>query len=113
MSAETGKTKHMFAVIKTGGKQFKVVKDELIDVEKLDAEVGKTIKIGEVLMVGEGADVKVGNPTVEGAEVTAEVVNQRRDRKVLVFKKKRRQNYRRKAGHRQHKTVLKIIGIKA
>lgn len=103
----------MFAVIKTGGKQFKVVQDELIDVEKLDVEVGKTIKIGEVLMVGEGADVKVGNPTVEGAEVTAEVVNQRRDRKVLVFKKKRRQNYRRKAGHRQHKTVLKITGIKA
>lgn len=113
MSAETGKTKHMFAVIKTGGKQFKVVKDELIDVEKLDAEVGKTIKIAEVLMVGEGADVKVGNPMVEGAEVTAEVVDQRRDRKVLVFKKKRRQNYRRKAGHRQHKTVLKITGIKA
>lgn len=103
----------MFAVIKTGGKQFKVVQDELIDVEKLDVEVGKTIKIAEVLMVGEGADIKVGNPIVEGAEVTAEVVNQRRDRKVLVFKKKRRQNYRRKAGHRQHKTVLKITGIKA
>lgn len=103
----------MFAVIKTGGKQFKVVQDELIDVEKLDVEVGETIKIAEVLMVGEGADVKVGNPIVEGAEVTAEVVNQRRDRKVLVFKKKRRQNYRRKAGHRQHKTVLKITGIKA
>ena len=103
----------MFAVIKTGGKQYKVVQDELIDVEKLDTEVGMTIKIAEVLMVGEGADVKVGDPVVKGAEVTAEVVDQRRDRKVLVFKKKRRQNYRRKAGHRQHKTVLKITGIKA
>lgn len=103
----------MFAVIKTGGKQYKVVQDELIDVEKLDTEVGKTIKIAEVLMVGEGADVKVGDPIVKGAEVTAEVMDQRRDRKVLVFKKKRRQNYRRKAGHRQHKTVLKITGIKA
>jgi large subunit ribosomal protein L21 len=103
----------MFAVIKTGGKQYKVVQDELIDVEKLDTEVGKTIKIAEVLMVGEGADIKVGDPMVKGAEVTAEVMDQRRDRKVLVFKKKRRQNYRRKAGHRQHKTVLKITGIKA
>lgn len=103
----------MFAVIKTGGKQYKVTENELIDVEKLDVETGKKIKIKEVLMVGEGADVKVGDPMVKGAEVTAEVVDQRRDRKVVIFKKKRRQNYRRKAGHRQHKTVLKIVGIKA
>ena len=82
----------MFAVIKTGGKQYKVTENELIDVEKLDAETGKKIKIKEVLMVGEGADVKVGDPLVAGAEVTVEVVDQRRDRKVVIFKKKRRQN---------------------
>ena len=103
----------MFAVIKTGGKQYKVAKDDVINVEKLDAEAGKKIKIKDVLMVGEGADVTVGDPIVKGAEVEAEVVDQKRDRKILVFKKKRRQNYRRKAGHRQHKTVLKITGIKA
>lgn len=103
----------MFAVIKTGGKQYKVAENDLIDVEKLDTEAGKTIKIKDVLMVGNGADVQVGDPLVSGAEVTAEVVDQRRDRKILVFKKKRRKNYRRKAGHRQHKTVLKITGIKA
>jgi large subunit ribosomal protein L21 len=103
----------MFAVIKTGGKQYKVAENDVIDVEKLDAEAGKKIKIKEVLMVGDGADVKVGDPTVKGAEVEAEVVDQTRDRKIIVFKKKRRHNYRRKAGHRQHKTVLKITGIKA
>jgi len=103
----------MFAVIKTGGKQYKVAKDDVINVEKLDAEAGKKIKIKDVLMVGEGADVTVGDPTVKGAEVEAEVVDQKRERKIIVFKKKRRQNYRRKAGHRQHKTVLKITGIKA
>ena len=103
----------MFAVIKTGGKQYKVAENDVINVEKLDAEAGKKIKIKDVLMVGEGADVKVGDPVVKGAEVEAEVVDQKRDRKIIVFKKKRRQNYRRKAGHRQHKTVLKITGIKA
>ncbi|TNE59924.1 MAG: 50S ribosomal protein L21 [Alphaproteobacteria bacterium] len=103
----------MFAVIKTGGKQYKVAKDDVIKVEKLDTEAGKKVKIKEVLMVGEGADVQVGDPMVKGAEVTAEVLEQARDKKVIIFKKKRRQNYRRKKGHRQHLTVLKITGIKA
>jgi len=103
----------MFAVIKTGGKQYKVAKDDVIKVEKLDTEAGKKLKFKEILMVGEGADVQVGDPMVSGAEVTAEVLEQARDKKVIIFKKKRRHNYRRKKGHRQHLTVLKITGIKA
>ncbi|PHR91248.1 MAG: 50S ribosomal protein L21 [Robiginitomaculum sp.] len=103
----------MFAVIKTGGKQYKVVKDDIIIVEKLDAEAGKTVTFDTVLMCGKDADVKIGAPTVEGAKVSGEVLEQRKGNKVLVFKKKRRQNYRRKKGHRQHETVIKITAIKA
>lgn len=103
----------MFAVIKTGGKQYKVAENDIIKVEKLDADAGKKIKIKDVLMVGEGENVTVGDPIVKGAEVTVEVLEQTRTRKITVFKKKRRQNYRRTAGHRQHQTVLKITGIKA
>ncbi|GAK44331.1 50S ribosomal protein L21 [Tepidicaulis marinus] len=102
----------MFAVIKTGGKQYKVAKDDVITVEKLAAEAGSTVELDEVLMLGgEGAQTKIGAPLVDGAKVTAEVVDQTRARKIIVFKKKRRQNYRRKAGHRQHQTVLKITNI--
>lgn len=102
----------MFAVIKTGGKQYKVAKDDVITVEKLAAEAGSTVELGEVLMIGgEGAEAKIGAPLVDGAKVTAEVVDQTRARKIIIFKKKRRQNYRRKNGHRQHQTVLKITGI--
>lgn len=102
----------MYAVIKTGGKQYKVAKDDVITVEKLVAEAGTTVELAEVLMIGgEGADIKIGSPLIEGATVTAEVVEQSRAKKVLVFKKKRRQNYRRKAGHRQHQTLLKITNI--
>lgn len=102
----------MFAVIKTGGKQYKVAKDDVITVEKLAAEAGSKVELGEVLMIGgEGAEAKIGAPLVDGAKVTAEVVDQTRARKIIVFKKKRRQNYRRKAGHRQHQTVLKITDI--
>lgn len=103
----------MFAVIKTGGKQYKVAENDVIKVEKLDTEAGKKVKIKEVLMVGGEGDVKVGDPLLKGAEVTAEVLEQARAKKIIVFKKKRRQNYRRKKGHRQHQTVLKITGIKA
>ncbi len=103
----------MFAVIKTGGKQYKVAENDVIAVEKLDTEEGKKVKIKDVLMVGNEGDVTVGDPLVKGAEVTAEVVEQKRDRKIIVFKKKRRKNYRRKKGHRQHQTMLKITGIKA
>ena len=102
----------MFAVMKTGGKQYKVAKDDVITVEKLAAEAGSTVELDEVLMLGgEGAQTKIGAPLVDGAKVTAEVVDQTRARKIIVFKKKRRQNYRRKAGHRQHQTVLKITNI--
>lgn len=101
----------MFAVIKTGGKQYKVAKDDVITVEKLAGEPGAPVDIGEVLLVGDEKDQTVGAPLVEGATVAAEVVEQKRDNKIIVFKKKRRKNYRRKNGHRQEVTVLKIIDI--
>ncbi|MGD9615623.1 MAG: 50S ribosomal protein L21 [Alphaproteobacteria bacterium] len=103
----------MFAVIRTGGKQYKVAKDDLIAVEKLAGEPGATIELGEVLMVGDGADVSTGTPLLAGASVSAELVEHRRADKIIVFKKKRRQNYRRKNGHRQHQTVLRITEIRA
>lgn len=95
----------MFAIFKTGGKQYKVQKGEVLSVEKLDAD--KEVVFEEVLMAGD----KVGTPFVAGAKVKAEVVDQIRDDKVIVFKKKRRQNYRRKQGHRQYLTVIKITDI--
>ncbi len=103
----------MFAVVKTGGKQYKVAKDDIIRVEKLDVEAGKTVTLDTVLMVSDGKKMTVGAPSVAGASVTAEVLEQTRADKIIVFKKKRRQNYRRKAGHKQHLTVLKIKDIKA
>ncbi len=102
----------MFAVIKTGGKQYKVSENDIIVVEKLDGEAGGSVSFGEVLMHGTDGDVKVGAPLVDGASVTGEVIEQRKGNKVLVFKKKRRQNYRRKRGHRQLETVVRITGIK-
>lgn len=103
----------MFAVIKTGGKQYKVAKDDIIIVEKLEVETGKTVSFTDVLACGAGADVKVGEPLVKGAEVKGEVLEQRKGDKVMIFKKKRRQTYRRKRGHRQNETVVKITGITA
>ena len=103
----------MFAVIKTGGKQYKVAPADVITVEKLDAEPGTTLELAEVLMVGEGTDVSVGSPFVSGAKVSAEVVEQTRGDKIIIFKKRRRQNSRRKNGHRQDLTVLRITGIEA
>jgi large subunit ribosomal protein L21 len=103
----------MFAVIRTGGKQYKVAQGDVITVEKLAGEPGATIELGEVLMVGDGAEVSAGVPLVEGASVSAELVEHRRAAKIIVFKKKRRHNYRRKNGHRQHQTVLRITEIKA
>jgi large subunit ribosomal protein L21 len=101
----------MFAVIKTGGKQYKVAKDDVIVVEKLNGETGEVVAFDSVLMVGEGAETKAGAPFVEGVCVAGEVVEQTRGDKVLVFKKKRRHNYRRTAGHRQDLTVVKITDI--
>jgi large subunit ribosomal protein L21 len=102
----------MFAVIRTGGKQYKVAPDDVIAVEKLAGEPGATIELGEVLMVGDGATISAGTPLVAGASVSAELVEQRRADKIIVFKKKRRHNYRRKNGHRQHQTVLRITEIR-
>ncbi|PPR63367.1 MAG: 50S ribosomal protein L21 [Alphaproteobacteria bacterium MarineAlpha4_Bin2] len=103
----------MFAVIKSGGKQYKVAKEDVIRVEKLDAEEGARVALDQVLMVGDGDGQTVGAPLVVGASVSATVLEQVRDRKIIVFKKKRRQNYRRRNGHRQHLTVLRIDEIMA
>lgn len=101
----------MFAVIRTGGKQYKVANGDVIRVEKLEGDAGASITLDDVLMVSDGGSTTVGSPTVAGASVTAEVVAQDRGPKIIVFKKKRRQNYRRKNGHRQDLTVLRITGI--
>jgi len=99
----------MFAVIQTGGKQYKVAKDDVIRVEKLAGEAGADVVLDQVLMVGE----KIGAPLVAGAKVTATVVAQARGPKLIVFKKRRRQNSRRKNGHRQDITILRITDITA
>ena len=101
----------MFAVIRTGGKQYKVASGDVIRVERLVTEAGASIELDEVLMVGEGGEISVGTPLVANAKVTAEVVAQARGPKIIVFKKKRRQNYRRKNGHRQDLTILRITAI--
>lgn len=102
----------MYAVIKTGGKQYKVAKNDVIQVEKLAGEAGSSVNLDEVLLVADDKGVTVGAPTVDGATVTATVVEQARGDKIIVFKKNRRKNYRRKAGHRQDLTVLRIADIK-
>ena len=101
----------MFAVVKTGGKQYKVAAGDIIQVEKLATEQGKAIELAEVLMLCDGDNVTAGSPLIAGATVAAEVVAHNRTGKLIVFKKKRRQNYRRKKHHRQEFTVLKITGI--
>ena len=101
----------MFAVIKTGGKQYRVAADDVITVEKLAGEPGEVVAFESVLMVGEGADATIGTPTVEGATVAGEVVDQTRGPKLIAFKKRRRKNSRRKRGHRQHLTMVKITEI--
>ncbi len=103
----------MFAVVKTGGKQYKVAENDVLTVERLPGEAGETVTLDEVLLVGDEKGVKVGTPTVAGTVVTAEIVEQTRGDKIIVFKKKRRHNYRRKRGHRQDLTVLKVLAIGA
>jgi large subunit ribosomal protein L21 len=100
----------MFAVIKTGGKQYRVVADDTLKVEKIAGEPGDIIQFGEVLVVG-GDSVTLGLPTVEGATVAAEVLSQSRGPKVIAFKKRRRKNSRRKRGHRQEYTLVRITEI--
>lgn len=103
----------MFAVIKTGGRQYKVAKNTRIRVGKIDGIPGAKIQINDVLMIGSGIKAAfIGTPVVSGAIVTAEIIKQTRDDKVIIFKKKRRHNYRRKAGHKQDLTELKILDIK-
>jgi large subunit ribosomal protein L21 len=103
----------MYAVIKTGGKQYKVAANDIILVEKIEGEAGAAVSLDQVLMIGDGANVTIGQPTVAGASVAAEIVNQAQADKVIIFKKNRRHNYRRKRGHRQKLTALKITNIKA
>ena len=100
----------MFAVIKTGGKQYRVAADDKLKVEKIDGEPGQIIQFGEVLVVG-GDNVALGAPTVAGASVAAEVLEQGRGRKVIAFKKRRRKNSRRKRGHRQEFTLVRVTEI--
>ncbi|MEZ5928521.1 MAG: 50S ribosomal protein L21 [Parvularculaceae bacterium] len=101
----------MYAVVKTGGKQYRVAKDDIISIERLAGEPGDVITLNEVLLVAEGADVTVGAPFIDGASVAGEIVDQTRGKKIIIFKKRRRQNYRRKKGHRQQLTLFKVTDI--
>ena len=103
----------MFAVIKTGGKQYRVAAEDVITIAKLDAEPGQAVTFDEVVLVGGDSGTQVGAPRVAGASVSGEVVNQARSDKVIAFKKRRRQNSRRKRGHRQDFTIVRITGISA
>ncbi len=103
----------MYAVFKTGGKQYRASTGDVIKVEKIEAEKGATVELDQVLMVGEGEDIKIGTPFLEGGKVTATVVDQGRGDKITVIKFKRRKNYRRKMGHRQYFTQIEITGIEA
>lgn len=102
----------MYAVIKTGGQQFRVTKGDKLSIQKMEVEAGKSITLDEVMMINDGKTAKIGTPLVSGAKVTAKIVEQYRDEKVVIFKKKRRQNYRRTKGHRQHLTLIEITDIK-
>ena len=97
----------MFAVVRTGGKQYRVAAGDKITVEKLEGSVGDSIELGDVLLAGEGSDLR----STEGLKVAAEIVAQGRGEKIIVFKKRRRHNYRRRNGHRQYHTLLKIVSI--
>lgn len=101
----------MYAVVKTGGKQYRVAANDLIEIERLPGAAGDLITLEDVLMLGDGANVTIGAPRVEGAAVAAEIVEQARGPKIIIFKKRRRQNYRRKNGHRQLLTTLRVTEI--
>ncbi len=101
----------MYAVFTTGGKQYRAAEGETLRVEKLDAEKGATIEIDQVLMVGEGEDVRIGTPTVAGGKVLAEVVDHGRGEKIRIIKFRRRKHHMKQMGHRQYYTELKITGI--
>ena len=103
----------MYAVFKTGGKQYRATTGDILKVEKIEAEKGATVELDQVLMVGEGEDVKIGAPYLEGGKVTATVVEHGRHKKIKVIKFKRRKNYRKQMGHRQYFTQIEITGIDA
>ena len=100
-----------YAIIRTGGRQFRVAEGEIVDVDLIDVEAGKTATFGDVLLFADGKDVTHGNPLISGAKVTAEVLEQRKDKKVVAFKYKRRKGYHRTVGHRRKLTRVKIKSI--
>src|SRR5256885_7081900 len=100
-----------YAIIKTGGRQYRVAEGDTVDVDLLDVDAGKTATFGEVLMFADGEDVTHGSPLISGAKVTAEVVEQRKDKKVVAFKYKRRKGYHRTVGHRRKLTRVRIKSI--
>ena len=100
-----------YAVIKTGGKQYRVAPGDVLRIEKLDGEAGAELQFTEVLMTARDGAVQIGQPTVAGASVRAEVLRQGRAKKILVFKKKRRKGYRRRQGHRQYETTVRVTAI--
>lgn len=101
----------MFAIVETGGKQFRVEEGRSLKVAKLDVQAGSEITLDKILLVGTGAEVKIGQPFVAGAAVQCEVVDHGRDKKIIIFKKKRRKDYRKTQGHRQDFTTLKVKSI--
>jgi len=101
----------LYAVIRTGGKQYRVSEGDTLRVEKLPGEVGDKVSFDDVLLIGGNGGVKIGTPTLSNVKVTAEIVEQKKAKKVLVFKKRRRKGYRRKRGHRQEITTLKVTEI--
>ncbi|MDA7915718.1 50S ribosomal protein L21 [Verrucomicrobia bacterium] len=103
----------MYAILETGGKQYRVAEGDKLTVEKLEVEEGQSTTIDKVLLVQGDAGTKIGAPTVEGASVTAEIVAHQRGPKLIAFKMKRRKGYRRKVGHRQDQTILKVTSINA
>lgn len=103
----------MYAVIKTGGKEYKVKKDDVLSVETLKGDAGETLTFENILLIGDTDPIKIGKPNVEGANVTAEIVRQFRAKKIIVYKKKRRKGYEKRRGHRQNLTEIKIKEIVA
>ena len=103
----------MYAIIKTGGKQYRVSPGQTLRVEKLDGIVGDTVELNNVLLIGGEGDVQIGQPQIGGAAVNAEIVEQGRAKKIIVFKKKRRKGYHKKQGHRQYYTSLRVTEIRA
>jgi large subunit ribosomal protein L21 len=100
-----------YAVIRTGGKQYRVEPGALLRVERIEGEVGAAVEFGDVLLASSGDAVRIGKPLIEGARVRGEIIEQGRSRKILIFKKKRRKNYRRRRGHRQSITTVRVTEI--